>query len=500
MVPADFVPSQDILRRVNHRGEQLRPANGELGGRGVRLPMLQDSVEPEPNAGTSVTIAVERAGPSGDANASDVPAATRRRSERRWGVVRVQWVAARHVRLAAATAIAGVALAVLTGHDGSPRWQIVRVLAVAALTAAAVAMESRLGDRACGRLAAALGVIALAVGAGFVPYLVKDGPSIVAAAGVVDLVAGIGLAVAGTVVGTRGQRASRQIGAGVGTVAAAVIVIFVVAPAVAATNVPHPDLGATPASRGLDYETLTLTTDDGVRLAGWYLPSTNRAAVVLLHGAGSTRSDVVDEAAVLARHGFGVLLLDARGHGHSGGRAMDFGWHGDSDIAAATGYLANRPDVDPQRLGVVGMSMGGEEALGATATNNLIRAVVAEGATARSAADEAWLSDEYGLRGLLQEQLEHAQDWVTDSLTSASVPTSNRAAVEASGDIRYLLITAGDVPDEGHAAAHVAAGAPDRVQTWTVRGAGHTEGLETQPDEWEGRVIAFLTDALGGNR
>jgi hypothetical protein len=33
-----------------------------------------------------------------------------------------------------------------------------------------------------------------------------------------------------------------------------------------------------------------------------------------------------------------------------------------------------------------------------------------------------------------------------------------------------------------------------------VRGAGHTEGLETQPDEWEGRVIAFLTDALGGNR
>jgi hypothetical protein len=34
-----------------------------------------------------------------------------------------------------------------------------------------------------------------------------------------------------------------------------------------------------------------------------------------------------------------------------------------------------------------------------------------------------------------------------------------------SGDTRYLLITAGDVPDEGHAAAHVAAGAPDRVQT-----------------------------------
>ena len=152
-------------------------------------------------------------------------------------------------------------------------------------------------------------------------------------------------------------------------------------------------------------------------LAGWYVASTNRAAVVLLHGAGSTRSDVLDEAAVLAGHGFGVLMIDARGHGDSGGRAMDFGWHGDADIAAATRYLADRPDVDRQRIGVVGMSMGGEEALGASATNALIQAVVAEGATARSAADEAWLSDQFGVRGLMQEQLERLQDGVTDALT-----------------------------------------------------------------------------------
>ena len=242
---------------------------------------------------------------------------------------------------------------------------------------------------------------------------------------------------------------------------------------------------------------MTVTTDDGVRLAGWYLPSTNRAAVVLLHGAGSTRSDVLDEAAVLARHGFGVLMIDARGHGDSAGRAMDFGWHGDADIAAATGYLADRPDVDRQRIGVVGMSMGGEEALGATATNDLIRAVIAEGATARNAADEAWLSDQFGVRGLVQEQLERLQDVATDALTSASVPTSMREAVEASGDTRYLLITAGTVADEGRAAAYIAAGAPERVHIWTVPDAAHTDGLQTEPQEWEARVIAFLIDSLG---
>ncbi|MGH8835082.1 MAG: alpha/beta hydrolase [Actinomycetes bacterium] len=403
----------------------------------------------------------------------------------------------RHGGIAAAVAVAGVALAVLVGYDGSPGWRVARVAGVAALGLGVVAGLTRLGDRAGGPVAAATGVVAAAVGAGFIPYVVKDPGSLQAVAGTVLLIVGLFLAAAGTVLGTGGRPAGWRIAAGVGTVVVAMLAAFVVGPAVAATNVPRPPIGATPASVGLTYESVTLTAADGVRLAGWYLPSTNRAAVVLLHGAGSTRSDVLNPAAVLARHGFGVLLVDARGHGGSGGRAMDFGWYGDADIAAATAYLANRPDVDKSRIGVVGLSMGGEQALGASATNELIRAVVAEGATARTAADEAWLSDEFGVRGLLQEQLERVQDWVTDMLTSASVPVSIRAAAAASSDTRYLLITAGEVPDEGHAAAYVAAGAPGRVQTWTASGAGHTGGLQTQPEQWEARVIAFLTDSLG---
>jgi len=48
-----------------------------------------------------------------------------------------------------------------------------------------------------------------------------------------------------------------------------------------------------PADRGLSYREVSFPTSDGGRLSGWYVPSTNRAAVVLLHGAGSTRSDVL---------------------------------------------------------------------------------------------------------------------------------------------------------------------------------------------------------------
>jgi dienelactone hydrolase len=398
--------------------------------------------------------------------------------------------------VAVLTAIAGVALALLAGRDGSVGWQIARVASIAVLTIGLIAVETRIEDRGCGRLAVAVGAVVFAVGVGFMPYAIKDGLSLEAVAGTVAVLAGAVLCAAGTVLATRGRRVIWRIGAGVGTLVIVAVVAFVVGPAVAATNVPRPDLSATPASRGLAYETVTVMTDDGVRLAGWYVPSTNRAAVVLLHGASSTRSDVLDEAAVLARHGFGVLMIDARGHGDSDGRAMEFGWHGDADIAAATGYLAERRDVDRQRIGAVGMSMGGEQAVGASAGNELIRAVVAEGATARNAADEAWLSDQYGLRGLVQQQLERLQDWVTDALTSASVPTSMRAAVETSTDTRYLLITGGDRPDEARAAAYIAAGAPERVETWTVPDAGHTDGLQTHPEAWEAHVVAFLTEAF----
>jgi dienelactone hydrolase len=175
---------------------------------------------------------------------------------------------------------------------------------------------------------------------------------------------------------------------------------------------------------------------------------------------------------------------------------MDFGWYGDLDIAAGTEFLASRPEVEPGRIGVVGFSMGGEEAIGAAAADPLIRAVVAEGATARQAADKAWLSDVYGWRGWFQEQVEKLQNGITNYLTEASPPTALRSAVAQSPDTRFLLITAGDVDDEGHAASYIQAGASERVTLWNVGGADHTGGHEAQPDDWQQRVIEFLDESL----
>ena len=267
--------------------------------------------------------------------------------------------------------------------------------------------------------------------------------------------------------------------------------------ALAATRVPPVEPGTrTPADVGLDAEEVALTTSDDVTLAAWYVESTNGAAVVLAHGAGSTRSSVLGPAAVLADHGYGVLLVDARGHGDSDGQAMDFGWWGDEDLRAAVDHLVGRPDVDPGRIGVLGLSMGGEEAIGAMAADDRIVAGVAEGATVRVAGDRAWLSDEYGWRGALQERLEGVTTWLADQLTPADPPITLREAVAEAAPRPVLLITGGDVEDEALAAEFIRSGAPDSVSVWTVPDAGHTDGLATDPDEWERQVTGFLDDAL----
>jgi len=218
--------------------------------------------------------------------------------------------------------------------------------------------------------------------------------------------------------------------------------------------------------------------------------------VVVLHGAGSTRAGGLDQAAVLVRHGYGVLLPDARGHGRSEGRAMDFGWYGDQDIGGAVAFLAERPDVDPARIGLLGLSMGGEEAIGALAGVDGIAGVVAEGATGRTAADRDWLSDEHGWRGAVTEVVPDALTYAfTDLLTSASPPVALRDAV-ARAARPVLLVAAGAVSEEPPAARFIASGAPDLVEVWVVARATHTDALDVHPARWEARVVGFFDRTL----
>jgi len=147
-------------------------------------------------------------------------------------------------------------------------------------------------------------------------------------------------------------------------VVAVIVVLYIAIPIGFGVSVVLPykeTVGAPPVS----FEAVTLTTDDQVMLAGWYKPPINGTAIILIHGAGGSREEMRAYADMLVRHGYGVLALDLRGHGASGGNTNRFSWQGTRDVGAAVDYLQARAEV--KRIGGLGSSLGGEVLLGGAA-------------------------------------------------------------------------------------------------------------------------------------
>jgi predicted acyl esterase len=320
--------------------------------------------------------------------------------------------------------------------------------------------------------------------------------SAVSVSGIALIVSGLPLVAIGgrrTVKPLRSWR--KLIAVPIGLVASVTVVLPLML-AMFVTNVPDYPLGeATPADIGLDYEDVTVTTADGVDLAAWYIPSSNGAALVQLGGCCAARDAQLEHAAVLARHGYGVLMLDQRGHGGSEGDGMLWGWWGELDVAAGADYLATRFDVVDGRIGAIGMSVGGEQVIAAAGVDPRIRAVVAEGVSARGARDEGDATT--GVGGLFIRYIDSFTRQAAALMTSADMPTRMSDAVAAmTADQQVLLIISGPAGNEVNAAEVLMSAGPDTVRTWTIADAGHTEGLATHPDEWEERVISFLDESL----
>ncbi len=78
-------------------------------------------------------------------------------------------------------------------------------------------------------------------------------------------------------------------------------------------------------------------------LAGWFVPvAETRKAVVLLHGYGTTRTQMLARARFFHDQGFAALLHDARGHGESGEALVSFGLFETRDLLGALDWLRSR--------------------------------------------------------------------------------------------------------------------------------------------------------------
>jgi hypothetical protein len=244
--------------------------------------------------------------------------------------------------------------------------------------------------------------------------------------------------------------------------------------------VPTPQLGTA-------FEEISFTTGDGLRLEGWYVPSKNGAAVISFPG----RKGPQKPARMLAGHGYGVLLFDRRGEGESEGDPNAFGWMGTRDVSAAVAYLQSRPDVDPDRIGGVGLSVGGEVMLQAAAETDELKAVVSEGAGMRSVREAVHLP---GSGKVVATVVFGVATLGTSVFTSDLPPPS---LTDLSAEISEPLLVIYSDPGSGGETLsrqyYDAATGPKEI--WEAPG-GHTGAIDAAREEYERRVVGFFDRAL----
>jgi alpha-beta hydrolase superfamily lysophospholipase len=251
---------------------------------------------------------------------------------------------------------------------------------------------------------------------------------------------------------------------------------------------------------GATKEDLTVLAPDGIQLRGWKVRprSPNGDWVLLFHGVSDNRTGVLGHAEFLLRHGYSVVMMDARAHGASGGAITTYGWKERHDTVAITNALFASETV--HHLYALGVSMGAAIALQTAGIEPRIEAVVAESpfSNLREVSyDYAGLH----VSPLLGKTLFRPASFF--ALKEAdkeggfkAEDVSPEKAVAARAFPVLLICGTRDHTIPCRHAERIYAAARGPKQLWIVPGAEHAAALGHAPEEYERRTISFLQGIL----
>jgi uncharacterized protein len=242
---------------------------------------------------------------------------------------------------------------------------------------------------------------------------------------------------------------------------------------------------------GLTYEDVTLQTKDDFAIRGWYITSQNHAAVILLHPMAASRLGTRDLALMFARHGYGVLMVDLRMHGESDGELYTFGGNEHLEVSAGVDYLQARPEVDAERIGVMGLSLGAQVGILGAAWDTRLAAVAVDAPGAVVFKDWPKPDTAYDLLYVPFDTMFffylHRIDGVSEplALLDAVGKISPRPLFLIGGTFRISTL-------EQRSVSQFFEAAKEPKEMWIIPNTKHISGLETHPQEYEEKVIGFF--------
>lgn len=250
-------------------------------------------------------------------------------------------------------------------------------------------------------------------------------------------------------------------------------------------------VGAAP--RDLAAQVVRIPRANATPIAGWFVAGeSGRAGVLLLHGVRSDRRQMLDRARFLKRAGYSVLLIDLQAHGETSGEFISFGVLESHDARAALEYLRAR--LHGQRVGVIGVSLGGAAALLGKASLQA-DAIVLEAVF--STIDEAIQNRMAQRFGALGHYLSNLLLWQIELRLGVSVAALS--PLSAIGRLRAPVLIMSGSDDRRTRIGETEAlfdAAPEPKSLWIVNGAVHENLHAFTPDEYERRVLAFFKQHL----
>ena len=244
-----------------------------------------------------------------------------------------------------------------------------------------------------------------------------------------------------------------------------------------------------------------LTTGDGTRIAGWYIPAANgsgatSATVVLAHADGANKSEMLPWADLLHAD-YNLVLFDFRNHGQSSGRRTTMGVREAEDLRAVLDWLEE--EKRPASIGVLGVSMGGAAAINEAASDPRVDAVILDSthATLANALQARLDRDGYPL------SLPGAWSILLGGLLRTGEDMSSADPVQAIARYReqpVLIINAGSDgaigPNDASDLLAAAQQAGGSAELETCADAAHAQAISTCSSEYADWLLTFLGQTL----
>jgi uncharacterized protein len=247
-----------------------------------------------------------------------------------------------------------------------------------------------------------------------------------------------------------------------------------------------------PAAFNLPFEDITFPSSEfGTPIRGFFIPGDNGVTIIVPPAFTSGRGSWLHEIAVLHEHGYSTLSYESRS---CMGQYVSLGYAEVTEVGDALDYLATRPDVDMEMVGIHGFSSAGATSIMAGARYSALRAILAEGGyhdfgeQLHDNVEAQWP----GLGSLYEFGVHLGYRLTTGYDISVLSPVS---AIDEIAPRSILLIYGTAEPSLPGAHLQLSAAGPN-AQLWEVPGATHGSYWYTAPEEFEQRVIAFYDNAF----